>query len=129
MGSPDHNCQYCSGSGEIALLGPNTTSCPCIDSISYPQPENWRFLVWMPQARGAGLNLQPQVGEMFCWPDADDSNGFVLQQQKSNRWKWECVSECSICNGQRGIVDDPHSIIETLSEHEHMEFNRSISRQ
>ena len=118
------NCERCGGTGEIPLLGPNTTSCPdCEDN----NQSTWKEMLWAPEER-SGTIIFPS-GTLF----ADEPKQFRFENRPENyiqlhlrkgRWRYEGVDGVAT-----GKIAGKDQLIKILDKSPYVHFQPELSEQ
>ena len=116
MPEPLENCEHCNGSGEIALLGPNTTECPCLEREVTLNLEDWQELVWEPIEEE--VYTHPPGIDILCFTDGGPSSKLAFRYIGEKQWQWVCASACENCNGKSGTITT-FSLEDTVQVLEH----------
>lgn len=127
MPEPLEDCEHCEGTGELPLLGPNTTSCPCLERTTTGEDlvlDEWTELVWEP-VRDEAYTHPPGL-DVLCFPDNGKESGLAFRYIGQEQWQWVCSSECEDCNGKSSTVTtfSLEDIVEVLLGSSEMQLNR-----
>lgn len=100
-------CEYCDGTGELHLLGPNYTTCVCQDNNGTEiNLDNWNVITWVPTTRNASIQVEDQI---CCFPQA--TGKFIVARSLENAkgqattWDFSCQSMCEDCDGTIGTLE------------------------
>ena len=95
------NCETCGGTGEIPLLGPNTTSCPDCNGPTWelmawevdPSPQNWAFLMFPKASILPSFGACLQDGEVVKLDVLDRKLKVPAQHRKLTRDEFDKAVE------------------------------------